>query len=134
MLGVGDVGCLKCMEHKRYNFEKLEVYELAENLILRVYELLKKFPSEELYGLIAQIKRAVVSIALNIAEGATSRSTKDFIRFVGIALGSLVETKSAFMIARRLSFVSQADTDTLMPYFDELFFKLMALKKSLHEK
>lgn len=122
------------MNYKEYNFERLEVYKLAENLVIEIYELIKAFPQTELFGLTSQIKRSIVSVALNIAEGATSRSTKDFIRFIGIAVGSLVETKSALRIALKLKFITQVELDKILVNFDELFFKLMALKKSLYEK
>jgi four helix bundle protein len=122
------------MEYKQYNFEKLEVYKLSEELVIKVYTLLKTFPANELYGLVSQIKRAVVSIALNIAEGATSRSSKDFARFLQIAIGSLVEAKSGLMTSIKLNFLKQNEFETLLPKIDELFFKLMALKKSLYGK
>lgn len=131
MLGIR---AAKIMEYKQYNFEKLEVYGLAEELVTRIYALLKTFPANELYGLVSQIKRAAVSVALNIAEGATSRSAKDFSRFLQIAIGSLVEVKSALMISIKLNFLQQREFDNLLPEIDKLFFKLMALKKSLHGK
>lgn len=122
------------MEYKLYNFERLEVYALAEELIIKIYAVLKKFPKEEIYGLSSQIKRSVVSVALNIAEGSAERSTKDFTRFITIAIGSLVETKSALMISVKLKFLSENELKELIPDFDKLFFKLLAFKKSLNEK
>ncbi|MBI3589502.1 MAG: four helix bundle protein [Candidatus Liptonbacteria bacterium] len=116
-----------------YNFEKLEVYKLSEKLVLEVYNLTKNFPKEEVFGLTSQVKRAVVSISLNIAEGSTGRSKKDFVRFLNTAIGSLIETKSALSIAIKLSFIKQEVVDKLNQNFDELFFKLIALKKSLNE-
>lgn len=117
-----------------YNFEKLKVYHLGEQLVSDVYQLLKTFPNEEIYGLTAQIKRSIISVPLNIAEGATSRSAKDFIRFIHIAVGSLTETKSALKIAVKLNFLEQEKFEKLLPQFDSLYFMLMALKKSLYEK
>lgn len=116
-----------------YNFERLEVYKLSEKLVQEIYNLTKDFPKEEIFGLTSQIKRAVISISLNIAEGSTGRSKKDFVRFLNTAIGSLIETKSALSIAIKLSFTKQENTDKLNQDFDELFFKLIALKKSLHE-
>lgn len=122
------------MEYIEYNFEKLEVYKLSEELIIKIYQLLKQFPKEEIYGLTSQIKRAIISIALNIAEGSTNRSSKDFSRFIGISIGSLVETKSALLIAVKLKFIEQNSLNELLPDLDKLFFKLLALKKSVNEK
>lgn len=116
-----------------YNFEKLEVYKLSEKLVLEIYSLTRNFPKEEIFGLTSQIKRAVVSISLNIAEGSTGRSKKDFVRFLNTAIGSLVETKSALSISVKLNFTKQENIDKLNQDFDELFFKLIALKKSLNE-
>lgn len=116
-----------------YNFEKLEVYKLAEKLVIDVYEIANKFPKSELFGLSSQIKRAAVSVALNIAEGATGRSKKDFVRFIITAIGSLVETKSALAIAVKLNLIICDDIKNLEPTIDRLFFKLTALKKSLKE-
>lgn len=118
-------------EYKPYNFEKLEVYRLSQDLIPEVYKLVKSFPKEELFALSSQIKRSVVSIALNIAEGSTGRSKKDFVRFINTAIGSLVETKSALLIAIKLGFISNSDFLSVIPQFDALFFKLIALKKSI---
>lgn len=122
------------MEYQKYNFERLEVYKLAEELVIKVYNLLKSFPKEELFGLTSQTKRAVVSVALNIAEGATAGTKKEFARFLNISTASLVETKSALMIAVKLQIIKQDDLNKLIPDFDKLFFKLIALKKSLYEE
>lgn len=117
--------------YKPYNFERLEVYRLSENLISEVYKLAKKFPENELFALTSQVKRAIVSVALNIAEGSTGRSKKDFIRFINTAIGSLIETKSALLIAIKLGFITESEFIVLAKKFDELFFKLIALKKSI---
>ncbi len=117
-----------------YNFEKLEVYKLAEKLAVDVYEITNKFPRSELFGLSSQIKRATISVALNIAEGATGRSRKDFVRFIVTAIGSLIETKAALDIAVKLDFITSDDVKNLELSIASLFFKLTALKKSLKEQ
>ncbi len=118
---------------QKYKFEKLEVYILAERLIVEIYQLLKQLPKDELFGLTAQTKRAIISVALNIAEGSTTRSDKDFARFIGISIGSLIETRAALMIAIKLKFIEINELEKIAPIFDELFFKLLALKKSLND-
>lgn len=118
----------------QYNFERLEVYQLAEELITSVYAIVRQFPREELYALADQIKRAVISIALNIAEGATGKTKKEFIRYLAIAIGSLAETKAVLMIAVKLNFIPVTELEKLNPKLDTLFFKLTALKKSLNAK
>lgn len=106
---------------------------MAEELAVEVYKVANKLPKSELFGLSSQIRRASVSVALNIAEGATGRSKKDFIRFIITAIGSLVETKAALAIAVKLNFIIDEDIKNLGPSIDRLFFKLTALKKSLKE-
>ena len=68
-----------------FKFEKLKVWEKAIDLSVEINDLTKKFPKEELYVLTSQIKRASDSIALNIAEGSTGQSNKEFRRFLSIA-------------------------------------------------
>jgi len=71
---------------------KLKIYSLAREIVGDVYEISKKFPIEEKYGIVSQMKRAAVSIGANIAEGAGRGTKRDFHRFLFIALGSLNET------------------------------------------
>lgn len=118
---------------REYKFERLEVYKLSENLIVQVYSLLKKFPKDEVFGIVSQIKRSTISIALNIVEGSTNRTTKDFIRFITISIGSLVESRAALMISVKLGFLNSLELDPILNSFDEIFFKLLALKKSLEK-
>lgn len=73
------------------SFEDLLVWEKAINLAEYTYLVSKKFPKDEQYGLTAQIRRCAVSVASNIAEGAGRNNYKEFIQFIGIALGSLAE-------------------------------------------
>ena len=69
----------------KYNFENLEIYNLANDLVLEIYKITSHFPREELFGLISQIKRAVISIVLNIVEGSGRNSKKDFSRFINFS-------------------------------------------------
>jgi len=67
---------------KKYNYENLEVYKLAVRLVVEIYNLTKKFPKEEIFGLISQLRRAAVSVLLNIVEGSSRNSKKDFASFI----------------------------------------------------
>lgn len=120
--------------YQEYGFEKLEVYRIVEELVGIVYHLTKKFPKEEIFGLTSQIRRASVSVALNLAEGSSERSKNDFVRFINIALGSIIETKAALRLAVRLEFITQQELNETLPRIDELFFKTTALKNSLNKK
>ena len=76
------------------DYQKLTVWQEAKDLCLKVYTLSESFPETEKFGLTSQIKRSVVSIPSNIAEGAGRNTDKDFIRFIAIALGSLFELET----------------------------------------
>lgn len=86
----------------------LMAWQKAMNLVEEVYDITKRFPREELYGLTNQLRRAAVSIPSNIAEGQ-SRGSRDFVRFLSIAQGSLSETETQMEIAFRLGYVKEVD-------------------------
>ena len=97
-----------------FSYRKLRVYKHAKELVLYVYGLLKFFPKEENYALCDQLRRAVISIPSNIAEGMGRISTKEQLHFVEIAFGSLNEVMCQLEIAQELGFInseqlSQAD-------------------------
>lgn len=115
----------------KFNYENLEVSQLALELITQVYLLCKKFPSEEKFGLSSQIKRSVNSILLNIAEGSGKYSKVDFSRFIRMALGSLLETDAGIKIAIKLKYVSEKDVIGLRKLIEKLYYKLIGLEKSL---
>ena len=71
--------------------KKLDIWKMSVDLVPEVYEITKKFPKEELYGLTNQVRRSAVSIPSNISEGAARNTEKEFIQFLYIALGSASE-------------------------------------------
>ena len=81
----------------------LEVWQKAIDLVEKSYRVTKTFPHEELYGLTSQIRRAAVSIPSNIAEGAARQTSKEYIQYLYIALGSLSELETQFIVAKRIS-------------------------------
>ena len=86
------------------DFKELIVWQKAIDLTVEVYVIVNSFPKEELYGLTDQIKRASVSIPSNIAEGAERSSTKEFIHFLDIALGSAAELETQMIISQKIGF------------------------------
>lgn len=84
----------------------LDVWKEGIDLVAKVYEIIRGFPKEEKYGLVDQIKRSVVSIPSNIAEGAARNSKKEFIQFLFVSLGSISELETQLIIADRLGFLS----------------------------
>ena len=91
---------------KKYNYKDLDVYKEAKKLVLNVYVLLRAFPKEETYALCDQLRRAVISIPSNIAEGMGRMSTKEQIHFLEIAYGSLREVDCQLDIAKELGYIS----------------------------
>jgi len=85
-----------------YNFEKLKAWQEAMHLAKMSYALSQKLPKEERFALIDQLKRAVTSISLNIAEGSGAGSSKVFISFLEIAIRSLFETIAIFKLIESL--------------------------------
>jgi four helix bundle protein len=81
------------------DFRKFEIWNQGMDLSVKVYEIVKQLPKEELYGLRSQITRAVVSIPSNIAEGCSRGSEKDFKRFLEISLGSAFELETGLVLA-----------------------------------
>jgi four helix bundle protein len=84
------------------SYKELIVWQKAMDLVLKVYELVSKFPKEETYGLSSQIKRAVISIPSNITEGRNRGTRKDFINFLRIAYGSGAELETQLELSKRL--------------------------------
>ena len=90
-------------------FRNLNVYTQAKELVKQVYELLKTFPKEEQYALCDQLRRAVISVPSNIAEGSGRQSEKDQAHFYTIAYGSLMETLSQLDVACDLGYLTQEE-------------------------
>lgn len=84
--------------------KELEVWRQAIELAKVVYRLTANFPASELYGLVSQMRRSAVSVASNIAEGAARHTDKEFMQFLYIALGSLAELDTQYILAKDLNF------------------------------
>ncbi len=99
------------------SFQQLEVWRKAHAVVLAIYRLTSGFPREELYGLTSQLRRSMVSVAANIAEGFSKKGKADKMRFYNIAEGSLEESRYYLILAYDLSF---ADTRELLTALDEV--------------
>ncbi len=115
----------------KYNFENLEIYSIANRFIVDIYDITSYFPNKESFGLTSQIRRAAVSVVLNIVEGSGRGSKKDFSRSINLAIGSLFEVKAGLILSVKLSYLSQKKLEDIFPEIDKLFFKLVAFKKTL---
>ncbi len=104
--------------------KRLDVWNKAIDLIVDIYKLSETFPRTEVYGLTSQMRRAAVSVASNIAEGAGRQTKKEFINFLHVAQGSLSELDTQLVIATRLEYVP---TDI----YKEIESKIEAISKML---
>jgi four helix bundle protein len=92
-----------------FSFQKLEIYQLAKEIVKYNYKLTKKFPSEEKYALVQQMNRAAVSIPSNIAEGVSRRSIKEKVHFINVSYGSLMELICQMEIAYELNYIDEKE-------------------------
>ena len=100
-------------------YKTLDVYTVAKELVIRVYALLRMFPQEEQYALCDQLRRAVVSIPSNIAEGCGRETEKDQTHFLNIAYGSLMEVLAQMDVAYDLGYVKKEEFDEIERLVDE---------------
>ncbi len=95
------------------NYKNIKAYQLADNLVIEVYKMTKNFPKEENYGLTSQIRRAVVSIPANIAEGSSRQHNKEYLNFLYISRGSLAELEYLIALAGKLGYFNKEKTNTM---------------------
>jgi four helix bundle protein len=108
-------------------FTKLKVWRKARSLSLSTYLLTSRMPASERFGLVSQMRRAAVSIAGNIAEGAGRSARGDFLRHLHIASGSAAELQSHVLLARDLGLLSQEQSSTLLAQIEEVKRMLVGL-------
>ena len=111
--------------------EDLEVFKRAHQLTLKIYEISEKFPKDEKYGLISQIKRAAVSVCANLMEGSYRLNRAEYRQFVGIARGSSGELKYHVLLAKDLGYISENDYIPLRIELVEISKMLRGLAGSL---
>jgi len=113
-----------------FRYERLEVKDCILKLIDQVCFLVGCFPPDEKWILGSQIRRAVNSVLLNLAEGSARRSYKEFARFITISMASLAETHACLTLARRRKYIDQNQFDNIQPLVEEVWFKLWNLRES----
>jgi len=100
--------------------KNLLVWQKSVELAKEIYELTKKFPETEKYGLVTQIRRAVISVSSNIAEGCARQSSKEKIQFFFISRGSLSEMDSQIEVSKKLNYISEQDTAVMLDKINEV--------------
>jgi len=102
------------------SYRDLVAWNKAMELVTEIYRVTKKFPKEELFGLMSQLRRAAVSIPSNIAEGKGRLSKGEFRQFLGNARGSLAEVETQILIAQNLSYLDEFETNRLLMKVEEV--------------
>ncbi|MBE8952567.1 MAG: four helix bundle protein [Quinella sp. 1Q7] len=113
------------------NYKDLIVWQKSMDLTVEIYRLVKFLPREETYALSDQMRRAVVSIPSNIAEGHGRNSTKEYIHFLSVARGSQTELETQLQICIRLKYFPESEATVAIDLCDELNKMLNALITSL---
>ena len=108
------------MVKKWRDFRELRVWNKAMDLAVEIRKVVKGFPKEEIYGLVSQIKRSSSSVYANIAEGSLKRTSKDFVKYLYNAMGSIAETQSHLIFSGRIGYVDREELKRLEGDYDEL--------------
>ena len=113
------------------NYKELKVWQKSVSFCIELYGVVKKFSENERYGLITQIQRASTSVPANIAEGWGRGSTKEYIQFLHIARGSLMELETHLIIAQKLSYIDTVNANIFQRYIEEIGKMINQLINSL---
>ena len=116
------------------SYEDLTVWQQSMLLVERIYLATEAFPQKEQYRLVDQLCRAVVSVPSNIAEGSMRHTTREYIRFIDIAKGSLAEVETQLMIAKKLNYLQENEFLSIMNIARDIGKMLNALRAALNRK
>jgi four helix bundle protein len=114
--------------------QKLDLWRRAIEFVVSVYRTTERFPKEEKFGLTSQVRRAAVSIAANIAEGAARTSTKEFLQFLSISQGSASEADTELVIARELGYLTTNEYEHFGRDLDDIGRMITRLSQSLRRR
>ena len=116
------------------SYRELVVWQKAMDLVELVYNITRDWPKEEIYGLTSQIRRGVVSVPSNIAEGQGRTSTREFLHHLSMAYGSLCEVETQISVAQRLGYVQPAIAERILDNAAEVGRLLNGLSRALTDK
>ena len=116
------------------SYKELEVWQLAMELAEQCYLATRTFPKEELFGMTCQIRRAAASIPANIAEGQGREHTKEFLHYLSMVRGSLMEVETHLLLSRRVGLLTQEKLDALITQTDRISRMLTGLRKALEKR
>jgi len=116
------------------NHTKIEAWKLADDLVVTIYEGTRAFPREETYGLTSQLRRAAVSAPANIAEGSARGTKKDYLHFLYIARGSLVEVQYLVHLSGRLRLIDDEQAGVMLGQAESASRCLQGLIRSVEKE
>ena len=114
--------------------QKLDLWRRAIESVVSIYRATERFPKEERFGLTSQVRRAAVSIAANIAEGAARTSTKEFLQFLSVSQGSASEADTELVIACRLGYLTKNEYEHFGQDLDDIGRMITRLSQSLRRR
>ena len=117
-----------------YSFETLKAWQESRRLVVTVYHLLDEFPKFEKYTLCDQLRRDIVSVPSNLAEGSGRTSLKEQIHYIEIAYGSLMESYNQLIIASDLGYIDETSLDSIKPDIDTVARLLNGLRSTYSKK
>jgi len=116
------------------SYQELEVWKKAIELVTDIYRITKTFPNEEIYALTSQVRRAAISVPANIAEGWGRNMTKEYIQFLRIARGSLLEVETHLIVSRNLQYLNDQPFGIILQKIQEINKMLNSLINSLSKR
>lgn len=115
-------------------YHRLIIWKKSYELVLEIYKITKRFPKTEEFGLISQIRRAAVSVVLNIVEGHRRAGNKEFLHFLNIARGSLTEIEASLEICSGLNYLDKEEYERIDSKVNELAYLIDAFMTSLKKR
>jgi four helix bundle protein len=116
-----------------HNFKELKFWQKSVDLSVVIYKITSTFPSEEKFGLVSQLRRASVSIASNIAEGASRNGDKEFLHFLSISIGSAYEIETQLIIANKLNYLNDVVLGEILIQITEIQKMIFSFSKKIKE-
>ena len=116
---------------KAKHYKDLLVWQKGMSLAKGVYELTARFPADERFGLVSQMRRASISVPSNIAEGQARQGTREFLQFLSHASGSLAELETQVLLSGEMKYCAQKDVEAITALVSELQKMISALRRSL---
>ena len=120
--------------YNKHGYEKLYVYQKSFDLVLLIYKLTKKYPKEENFVMVPQLRRAVLSVLANIVEGYSKSSKKEFVRYLDISRGSLNEVELFIKVSYKLNYFARMEMEEIVSLIVEVKKLIYSFQKSLRRK